>query len=132
MIKNYLLLWYKFFSSPILLNCEVDDRKVSTYSSNTVWHNWDSNWKISRKSLSFQFKNDTIRNYISISTMMHATKWTCIKKKLLICSHANESCTRKKLRKIQYHNFLSFVLPLSVWYILYDKISKIRIQPYIE
>lgn len=46
-----------------------------------IKYNGDSKRKSSLKSLSFQFKNDTIRNYLFILILMHTPKRLCIKKK---------------------------------------------------
>lgn len=79
-----------------------------------IKYNGDSNRKSSLKSLSFQFKNDTIRNYLFILILMHTTKRLCIKK--LSYVHMPTS-------HVQEGNFniysTSFVLPLSFWYIIH-------------
>lgn len=81
-----------------------------------IKYNADSNRKSSLKSLSFQFKNDTIRNYLFILILMHTTKRLCIKKKKLSYVHMPTS-------HVQEGNFniysTSFVLPLSFWYIIH-------------
>lgn len=80
-----------------------------------IKYNADSNRKSSLKSLSFQFKNDTIRNYLFILILMHTTKRLCIKKKL--------SYVHMPTSHVQEGNFniysTSFVLPLSFWYIIH-------------
>lgn len=86
-----------------------------------IKYNGDSNRKSSLKSLSFQFKNDTIRNYLFILILMHTTKRLCIKKKPFICSHAYESCTRRKLQYIQYKFCLAIIVLIyntCKWYMI--------------
>lgn len=83
--------------------------------------NGDSKRKSSLKSLSFQFKNDTIRNYLFILILMHTPKRLCIKKKTFICSHAYESCTRKKLQYIQYKFCFAIIVLIyntCKWYMI--------------
>lgn len=90
-----------------------------------IKYNGDSKRKSSLKSLSFQFKNDTIRNYLFILILMHTTKRLCIKK----LSYVHMPTSR-----VQEGNFniysTSFVLPLSFWYIIHvnDIWKNIQIQ----
>lgn len=86
-----------------------------------IKYNGDSKRKSSLKSLSFQFKDDTIRNYLFILILMHTPKRLCIKKITFICSHAYESCTRKKLQYIQYKFCFAIIVLIyntCKWYMI--------------
>lgn len=81
-----------------------------------IKYNGDSKWKSSLKSLSFQFKNDTIRNYLLILILMHTTKRLCIKKKL---SYVH--MPTRKLQYIQYKFCLAIIVLIyntCKWYMI--------------